>query len=108
LLLSPLVAQELVNEGFDSKEKLSLWLKEHTFMTMWNYWIAYPDNLASAKLGIEPYASMLKLPPEANSPLPLIKSDLPVEIMVVGGETDQPWQAGDFSCMATVSVDKWR
>ena len=108
LLLSPLVAQELVNEGFDSKEKLSLWLKEHTFMTMWNYWIAYPDNLASAKLGIEPYASMMKLPPEANSPLPLIKSDLPVEIMVVGGETDQPWQAGDFSCMATVSVDKWR
>jgi hypothetical protein len=108
ILLGPLVAKELVKEGFNTKEKLSQWLKENTFMTMWNYWIAQPDDLKAAKAGVEPFASRLKLPPEVKSPQPLIKSEVPVELIVVGGETDQAWQTGDFSCLATASVDEWR
>ena len=108
ILISPAAAQELVKEGFDTKEKLSRWLKDNTFMTMWNYWIARPDALKAAKSGVEPFASLLKRPPEASSPEPLIKPEAPIEIAVVGGETDQIWQTGDFGCSTTVSIDKWR
>jgi hypothetical protein len=108
LLLSPITSMDLKNEGFESKEQLSQWLKENTYMTLWNYWAAMPDDLASAKAGNEPFASLLKLPPETNSPRPLILRDVPVEIVVVGGGTDAFWMAGDLSCMASTSVDAWR
>jgi hypothetical protein len=108
MLISPMAAQELVREGFDTKEKLNRWLKDNTFMTLWNYWIAQPDARKAAEAGTEPFASLLKLPPEARSPEPLIKPETPVEIAVVGGETDQVWQAGDFGLRTTVSIDKWR
>jgi hypothetical protein len=108
VLVSPIAAQEFVKEGFDTKEKLSKWLKDNTFMTMWNYWIARPDAQKKAKAGIEPFTSLLKLPLEAGSPEPLIKTETPVEIVVVGGETDQVWQAGDFGFVAMASIDRWR
>jgi hypothetical protein len=107
-LLSPITSSDLKNEGFDSKEQLSQWLKENTYMTLWNYWAAMPDDLESGKAGKEPFASLLKLPPEANSPRPLILQNVPVEIVVVGGGTDAFWMAGDLSCMASASVDAWR
>jgi hypothetical protein len=108
LLISPMAAQELVREGFGTKEKLSRWLKDNTFMTMWNYWVARPDARKAAREGVEPFASLLKLTPEASSPELLIKPETPVEVAVVGGETDQVWQAGDFGWQTTVSIDQWR
>jgi hypothetical protein len=65
-------------------------------MTLWNYWAAMPDDLESARAGIEPFASLLKQPPEAKAPRQLILQDAPVEILVVGGRTDAFWMAGDF------------
>lgn len=108
LLLSPITASDLKNNGFESKEKLSQWLKENACMTVWTYWAAMPDDLKSAGAGVEPFASWLKLPPEAKTTHPLILKKAPVEIMVVGGGTDAFWMAGDFYCMASASVDKWR
>ena len=107
-LLDPLTAIDLKNEGFESKEKLSQWLKENAHMTLWNYWAAKPDDMASARAGIEPFASLLKLPLEANSPEPLIPHNAPLEIVVVGGGTEASWQVGDFSYMTSASVDIWR
>ena len=108
LLLSPLVANELVKEGYGTKESLSDWIKEKSYMSMWNYWIAKPDDLKAAESGEEPFASLLKLPPDARSTQPLISPESPVDIIVVGGETDQPWQAGDFRYITSASVDYWR
>lgn len=108
LLLSPITANDLRNEGFESKEKLSQWLKDNTRMTLWNYWAAMPDDLESAKAGKEPFASLLKLPLESESPRSLILQDAPIEIVVVGGGTDAFWMAGDFFCLASASVDMWR
>ena len=71
-LLSPITARDLKNEGFDSKEQLGRWIKENAYMTVWTYWAAMPDDLESARAGVEPFASWLKLPPEATSPRPLI------------------------------------
>ena len=108
LLASPITAKDLRDGGFESKEKLSQWLKENTYTTVWNYWVLRPDDLASAKAGIEPFASMLKLPPGADSPRLLMAPNSQVEVMVVGGGTEVSWQLGDFSWMASASVDKWR
>jgi hypothetical protein len=107
-LLSPITASDLKNEGFESKEKLSQWIKENAYMTVWTYWAAMPNDLESARAGVEPFASWLKLPPEAKTTHPLIHLNTPVEILVLGGGTDAFWMAGDFSCMASASVDKWR
>ena len=107
-LLSPITSRDLKNEGFDSKEQLNQWLKENTYMTLWNYWAAMPDDLESGKAGVQPFASLLKRPSEANSPRPLILRDTPVEILVVGGGTDAFWMAGDLFHIASASVDMWR
>lgn len=107
-LLSPITAKDLKNEGFDSKEQLSQWIKDNAYMTAWTYWAAMPDDLESARAGTEPFASWLKLPPEAKTTHPLISSNAPIEMLVVGGGTDAFWMAGDFRYMATASVDRWR
>jgi hypothetical protein len=107
-ILSPITARDINNEGFHSKEQLGRWIKENAFMTVWTYWAAMPADLESARAGIEPFASWLKLPPGAKTTHPLILNNATVEIMVVGGGTDAFWMVGDFSCMATASVDKWR
>ncbi len=107
-LLSPITANDLKNEGFDSKEQLSQWIKEHAYMSAWTYWAAMPKDLESAKAGIEPFASWLKLPPEGKTTYPLISNNAPAEMLVIGGGTDAFWMAGDLRCMANASVDKWR
>ncbi len=108
LLLSPVTAEDLRNEGFESKEKLSHWLKENTYMSLWNYWATRPEDLASAKAGREPFASMLKQPPGADSPQKAMMPFTQAEILVVGGGTEVSWQAGDFGYVVSASVDKWR
>jgi len=107
-LLSPITSRDLKNEGFESKEQLGRWLKENTYMSLWTYWDAMPGDLESARSGIEPFAAQLKLPPEVDSQRPLILSDAPVELLVVGGGTDAFWMTGDFYCLASASVDMWR
>ena len=107
-LVSPITANDLKNEGFDSKEQLGEWIKEHARMSAWTYWAAMPADLEAAKAGVEPFASWLKLPPEGKTAYPLITKNSTVEMLVVGGGTDAFWMAGDFRCMANASVDKWR
>jgi len=67
-----------------------------------------PGNLKKAKAGIEPFASLLKVPPEFDSPLQLFHPEAGVEIAVTGGETNSFWYAGDFRYLASASVDKWK
>ncbi len=109
LIMDPLVAKALKEtEGFETKEKLNQWLTENVRFTMWNYWNALPSNLKKAKQGIQPFASLLKLPPESASPLQLFAPRAGVEIVVTGGETNSFWYAGDFRYLASASVDKWK
>jgi hypothetical protein len=107
-LLSPIAARDLMDEVFDTKEKLSQWLKDNAYMTLWNYWAAMPGDLEDARAGVEPFASLLELAPEAKSQRPLILRNAPVEMVVVGEGTDAFWMGGDFSCVAFASVDMWR
>jgi hypothetical protein len=110
LLLDPLVAKDLKEaRGFNTKEELSQWLMKNTFKTAWAYWACRPDDLQKAKEGVEPYASWLKLPEGALVPEPVFfDPKKPIEIMVLGGQTNPFWQAGDFNYIGSASVDKWK
>ena len=120
VLVEPLLADALVKDyGFDTKEKLIQWLKENTFQTASEYWTIYPSDLQKAKAGVEPYASWLKLPEGALVPVPRFSPKKPPEIpatiqpepitlIVIGGETNSWYFAGDFFYVASASVDKWR
>ena len=107
-LLSPVTAQDLKDEGFDSKEQIGQWIKDNAHMSAWTYWAAMPGDLESARVGVEPFASWLKLPPEGKTTHPLISGNAPVEMLVIGGGTDAFWMAGDFRYMGAASVDEWR
>ncbi|MBN2240550.1 MAG: hypothetical protein JW712_12320 [Dehalococcoidales bacterium] len=107
-LLSPITANDLKDEGFNSKEELGEWIKENAYMSAWTYWAAMPKDLDAAREGVEPYASWLKLPPEGKTGYPLLSVYSPVEMLVIGGGTDAFWMAGDFRYMANASIDTWR
>ena len=120
VLVEPLLANDLAKTyGFETKEKLIQWLKENTFQTASEYWTIYPSDLEKAKAGVEPYASWLKFPEGALVPVPRFVLRKPPEIpttiqpepitlIVVGGETNSWYFAGDFYYVASASVDKWR
>lgn len=110
VILDPLTAQDMKDvEGFDSKEELSQWLRENCLQTPWEYWTIHPEHLEAAKEGTEPYASWLKLPEGATIPVPRFRENSPsIEVLVVGGETNTFWQAGNFTHVVSASVDDWR
>jgi hypothetical protein len=110
LFLDPLIANQLKDEGFETKEKLVEWIYKNTQVTAGDYWDKYFHIanfvLPNAKKGDEPFASWLKLPKDTLIPR-FSRSDR-ISIFVVGGETNLFWQAGDFRFVVSASVDKWR
>jgi hypothetical protein len=55
---------------------------------------------------VEPYASWLKLPKDAE--IPQFSRPERITVISVGGETNLFWQAGDFGYLSSASVDDWR
>ena len=95
--------------GFDTKEKLSQWIHENTRIRVGNYWdlkLVSGFTLPLAKRGVEPYASWVKLPKDAL--IPRFPGSKDINIVVVGGETNAFWQAGDFRYIGSALVDAWR
>jgi len=119
LLLDPTVARDVQSHGYKSKEEFSDYLSKNTKTPAWLYWDTHRNELKQAQAGVEPYASYLKMgdgeipfqrfyrrgrpggPPDPNP-----KSS--VEVIVLGGETNTYWAGGDFSYVASASIDKWR
>ena len=109
LLLDPIVANDLKEiGGFQTKEALSEWLLKNTPSPAQGYWRDHPDEMKQAKSGVEPFASWLKYPEGALIPRSSFWPEVPVEVIVVGGETNAFMQFGDFRHISTASVDKWR
>jgi hypothetical protein len=118
LLLDPTVAQDVRAHGFHSKQDFSDWLIKNTKTPGWLYWQTRQNDLKQAQAGVEPYASYLKLG-DGEIPVsrfvrrnrlgasPDEKPASPVEIIVLGGETNTYWFGGDFSYNASASVDTW-
>jgi hypothetical protein len=109
LLLDPITAKDLKeDEGFETKEKLSEWLMKNGSMPASLYWARRHDDLKKAKEGIEPFATWLKYPEDSFIPVSPFRAGMPIEIIVVGGETNAFMMAGDFRHASSASVDKWR
>jgi hypothetical protein len=110
VLADPLVAKDLKEvQGFETKEKLSEWLYKNTLITVEDYWnsgLVSTFTLPQAQLGVEPFALWLKLPKDAL--IPRFLSPKEINIIVVGGETNAFWQAGDFRYIGSASVDAWK
>jgi hypothetical protein len=109
LVMDPLVAKGLKEQGFKTKQDFSRWLSEHVEVPAGQYWgadIIYAFVAPLARQGIEPFASWAKLPKDA-----LIKpynDPNQINVVIVGGETNPLWLTTDFVYTQSTSVDKWR
>jgi hypothetical protein len=107
-LLDPLVADDLVREGFTTKESLSEYIQKNAPQTLEEYWQYHSTetNRAAAEQGREPFATRLKQPKETL--INRYAKPTSISILVVGGRTNAFWQAGDWSHLGSFSVDDWR
>jgi hypothetical protein len=109
LLLDPIVADDLVREGFPTKEALSEYIYKNTKLTLeefWQYHLVEGFSLPAAQRGIEPFASWLKKPKDTI--ISRYLSPVEISVLVVGGRTNDFWQAGDWRPMGSFSIDQWR
>ena len=109
LVMDPLVARHLKEQGFDDPRKLAQYLSENFKMTAGQFWgsdVVYSLVEPNARNGIEPYASWLKLPKDAPI-APYIDLGA-INVVVVGGETQALWLTTDMWHTKTMSIDKWR
>ena len=109
LVMDPLVAKHLKEQGFDDPKQLSKYLSENFKMTAGQFWgsdVVYSLVEPNARNGIEPYASWLKLPKDAK--IAPYTAPEKINVIVVGGETQALWLTTDMWHTKTVSIDKWR
>jgi hypothetical protein len=108
VVCDPLVAKRLVEQGYDTKEKLIDWLYQNTTHTVKDYkntTHTYSFDYPRALRGEEPWATWYKLPDETMIPR-WPKPDY-INVVVAGGETNAFFQAGNLSFRGSISVDKW-
>jgi hypothetical protein len=109
LVMDPLVAKHLKEQGFSDPKQLSKYLSENFKMTAGQFWgsdVIYSLIEPNARNGIEPFASWLKLPEDALI-APYTEPEK-INMVVVGGETQALWFTTDMWYTQTVSIDKWR
>jgi len=109
LVMDPLVAKHLKEQGFSDPGQLSKYLSENFKMTAGQFWgsdVAYSLVEPNARNGVEPFASWLKLPEDAV--IAPYTDPEKINMVVVGGETQALWFTTDMWYTQTVSVDKWR
>jgi hypothetical protein len=97
LVMDPLVAQHLKEQGFDHPDQLATDLSDDFKMTVGQFFgsdVVYSLVEPNARAGIEPYASWLELPKEALI-APYASPDR-IEVLVIGGETQALWLTTGF------------
>jgi len=109
LVMDPLVAKHLKEQGFDEPKQLSKYLSKNFKITAGQFWgsdVVYSLVEPNARNGVEPYASWLKLPGDAV--IAPYTAPEKINLIVVGGETQALWLTTDMWHTKTVSIDKWR
>ena len=109
LLFDPIIARDLVQEGFPSKGALSEYVYDNTklpFKEYWRYHLVEGMTLPAAQNGVEPYASWLK--ESKKTMINRYRNPEEISILVVGGSTNAFWQAGDWRYIGSFSIDEWR
>jgi hypothetical protein len=108
-LLDPIVAYDLFNEGFLTKESISKYVYENTLLPLeefWQYHLVNGFSLPMGQKGMEPYASWLKQPDDTL--INRYRTPEEISVLVVGGRTNDFWQAGDFHLIGSFPIDEWR
>jgi hypothetical protein len=131
IFVDPVTANYIYDAGFDSKEKFADYLAKNSTTPAWLYWQRRERQIEQGKKGVEPYASYLKLGPNADIPesrylrsrdaagaaaptsgrafsQDTLTSDNSIEVVVVGGGTNTYWSGGDFGYLTTAVIDQWR
>jgi hypothetical protein len=109
LVMDPLVANHLQEQGFDTPEQLSEYLSQNFKMTAGQFFesdVNYSLVEPSGRAGVEPFATWLKLPRETMI-APYTHPEA-INVVVVGGETQALWLTTDFWYSKSMSVDRWR
>lgn len=109
LVMDPLVAKHLKEQGFENPGQLSRYLSENFRMTAGQFWgsdVVYSLVEPNARNGAEPYASWLKLPKDALI-APYIFPEK-INVIVAGGETQALWLTTDMWHSKSISIDPWR
>ncbi|HXQ26608.1 MAG TPA: UGSC family (seleno)protein [Candidatus Acidoferrales bacterium] len=108
VIADPLIAQNLKDRGYDTKEKLIDWLYKNTTQSVKEYKsrdFAYGFDYPRALNKIEPYATWYKMPDDAIIPRWPHLND--INVVVAGGQTNAFFQGGSLSYGVSVSIDKW-
>jgi hypothetical protein len=107
-ILDPLVAKRLVDQGYDTKEKLSEWVFKNTVRTVKDFkesFLAYFHLYPLALQGREPYATWYKLPDTAV--IPFFVSAKQINFVVCGGQANAFFQIANMNHGRSESIDKW-
>jgi len=100
---------DLVGEGFLTKESVRDHVFENCFVSLdeyWQYHLVEGFSRRMGEKGVEPYASWLTQP--GDTMISRYRSPDEISILVVGGRTNDFWQAGDWHLIGSFSIDEWR
>lgn len=109
LVMDPLVAKGLKDQGFQTKQDVARWISGNVTMPAGQYWgadINYAFMVPLARQGVEPYATWYKLPKGAL--IAPYNDPSQINIIIVGGETNPLWLTTDFLYTQSAPIDKWR
>ena len=99
-VLDPLVAKDLVELGYETKEKLCDWLQKNATLTVRDA----KTMLFTGGAGLRgPQAASLK----DDDLIPRWPNKSLVNVVVVGGQTNPYYQVANLSYSKSVSIDKW-
>jgi hypothetical protein len=107
-ILDPLVAKRLVEQGYDSKEKLAEFVYKNTTRTVKDFKESFlaPFHLYPLALqGREPYVSWYKLPDDTV--IPFFPSAKQINFVVCGGQANAFFQIANMNHVRSESIDKW-
>ena len=107
-LLDPIAGRQFVDEGFSTKESVSEYTYENSLVTIEEFWQYHHMNTTRhiAEKGFGPNAQFANQPKDKL--VNRYRSPDDISILVVGGETNDFWQALDAQYMGSYSIDEWR
>jgi hypothetical protein len=108
VICDPLTVDALVEQGYDTKEKLAQWLWDNSKILAKDYkesFLAHVWLYPRALKGEEPYATWYKVSDDTMIP-PWPKAD-DINLVVAGGQTNAFFQVGNMNYGRSVSIDKW-
>jgi hypothetical protein len=108
VICDPLVAKRLVEQGYDTKEKLTEWLWKNTMRTAKDFRESFlaPFHLYPLALqGREPYATWYKVPEDTL--IPFFPRAANINLVVCGGQANAFFQVANMNHERSESIDKW-